>query len=87
MDGIRYQRETFASHPDRVVVLRLTASRAQAIGLRVKLRDAKRPLMAVAPTQAVGANGLSFSGRILPEKPASEADRRWNGTGKKGGPS
>jgi alpha-L-fucosidase 2 len=77
--GIRFQRESFASHPDRVVVMRLTASRPQSIDLRVKLNDAKRPLMALAPTQAVGSNGLAFSGKLLPEKPASKADQRWNG--------
>lgn len=77
--GIRYQREVFASHPDGIVVVRLTASRPRSLDLRVSLRDAKRVHMSVATAQLVGTNGLKFAGRIAPEQPPVEADQRWNG--------
>ncbi|MEK5491750.1 glycoside hydrolase family 95 protein [Paenibacillus sp. FSL R7-0297] len=35
--GIRYSREVFASHPDQVIVVRLSASKDHAISFRAKL--------------------------------------------------
>lgn len=36
-DGIRYQREYFASHPDSLIAIRLTADRAHAINTNISL--------------------------------------------------
>ena len=38
-NGVGYQRTAFASHPDRVIVIHLTADRAAALSGRVQLAD------------------------------------------------
>jgi alpha-L-fucosidase 2 len=38
--GVRHSREVFASHPDQVIVIRLTTDRKRAIGCSVGLRTA-----------------------------------------------
>ncbi len=38
-DGVRFQREAFASHPDQVMVFRYTADKPGALTGRVSLTD------------------------------------------------
>lgn len=79
VDGVRFRREVFASHPDRVVVLRLTSSRPGTLDFKVSLKDSKKILVPLAKTIPVGTRGLTFSGHIAPASPPASADQRWNG--------
>lgn len=52
VDGVTYRRETFASHADRVLVVRLTCSQPGALSLRVALDGDEQPFFTyvAAPT-------------------------------------
>ncbi|MBB3193223.1 glycoside hydrolase family 95 protein [Roseateles terrae] len=54
--GVWFERETFASHPDQVIVMRLTASRPGQYSGRVRLEDRHGASILVdgAMTEAVG---------------------------------
>jgi alpha-L-fucosidase 2 len=68
-----YRRELFASYPDQVLVLRLTASRAGRLAFSVAL-DSPQPATTVVAT---GSGGLQLSGQIQPrQNPA----RSWTGS-------
>jgi alpha-L-fucosidase 2 len=68
-----YRRELFASYPDQVLVLRLTASRPGRLTFGVAL-DSPQPATAVLAT---GSNGLELTGQIQPrQNPA----RSWTGS-------
>ncbi|MBR3503345.1 MAG: glycoside hydrolase family 95 protein [Clostridia bacterium] len=54
-DGVRYVRETFVSAPDQVLVMRLTADRAGALGFAVNLA----PAMDAAVRMTDGAVSIS----------------------------
>lgn len=43
VDGVTYRREAFASHPDRVFVVRLTCSQPGALGLRITVDGDEQP--------------------------------------------
>jgi alpha-L-fucosidase 2 len=58
--GVTYRREVFASHPDQVIVLRLTASRPGRIAFQAGLRSAHED----ASVTASGASGLSMTGQV-----------------------
>lgn len=78
-DGVTFTREVFASHPDRVVVIRLTADRPASLTFDVSLKDVKRRQLApVATTADAAARQLTFAGRLSrpPGVPATEL--RWN---------
>ena len=60
VDGVRYTREVFASHPDQVVVVRLTADRAGAITFGSwidRQQDAR--------TEIVGSDRLNLAGELV----------------------
>jgi alpha-L-fucosidase 2 len=68
-----YRRELFASHPDQVLVLRLTASRPGRLTFSVAL-DSPQPATTVV---AAGGDGLQLTGQIQPrQNPA----RSWTGS-------
>ncbi len=52
VNGINYQREVFASHPDKVIVLRIKADKKGAISCKIGLNGAHP----TAKTTAVGAS-------------------------------
>ncbi len=56
--GVRFTRETFASHPDQVMVFRYTASKAHALSGKIELKSGQK-----AQTEAT-ADGLSFAGAM-----------------------
>jgi alpha-L-fucosidase 2 len=58
-DDITYQREIFASHPDEVIVIRLTADRPASLTFKIRM-DSPHP---TAATQAKGAGRLEMSGQ------------------------
>ena len=57
--GVRFTRETFASAPDDVIVVRLSADKPGMISFRVRLDRPER-----ATTVADGMNGLLLTGRM-----------------------
>ena len=57
-NGVCYQRTAFASHPDRVIVIHLTANKAGALTGRVQLTDMHQVRIAAA------GNQLSAAGRL-----------------------
>lgn len=59
-DGVNYQRECFASYPDKVVVLHLTASKKGMISGKIMLTDAHQG------TISVSVNKITATGK-LPE--------------------
>jgi alpha-L-fucosidase 2 len=58
--GVGYTREVFASFPDQVIVVRLTATAAAALNLSVRLKS-PHP---TARTAALGSEGIEMTGQI-----------------------
>lgn len=74
-----FTREVFASHPDRVVVVRLTTDRPSALTFDVSLRDVpRRQLAPVATSVDVEARELTFAGRLSRPPGVPATDLRWN---------
>lgn len=77
--GVTFTREVFASHPDRVVVIRLTADRPASLSFQVALKDAARRPLAPAPTaSSEPERQLSFTGKLSRPPQAPAGDLRWN---------
>ncbi|MBP1766659.1 MAG: hypothetical protein H6P98_774 [Candidatus Aminicenantes bacterium] len=68
-DGVRYQRAAFASHPDGVIVIHLTADKPAAHSGRVQLADMHRARIAAdgRKLSAVGKleNGFEYEAQLL----------------------
>ncbi|MHB8957318.1 MAG: glycoside hydrolase family 95 protein [Pirellulaceae bacterium] len=68
-NGVRYQRTAFASHPDRVMIIHLTADKAAALTGRVQLADMHQARIAAAGNQlsSVGSmgNGFEYEAQLL----------------------
>lgn len=76
---ITYTREVLASHPDRVVVIRLTASHPASLTFDVALKDVKRRQLApVATSVDAASRQLSFAGRLSRPPGVPATDLRWN---------
>jgi alpha-L-fucosidase 2 len=67
-NGVTFTREVFSSHPDQVMVIRLTADQPGAISCTVRLTDAHQArISATADTvTATGSldNGLAYQSRV-----------------------
>ena len=70
-DGVRYQREYFASHPDQAVVVRLTADRPAMIGLTIRVSAPTNRTQTITATGgritlagALTDNGLRFEAQV-----------------------
>ncbi|MDR1865303.1 MAG: glycoside hydrolase family 95 protein, partial [Bacteroidales bacterium] len=74
-NGVNYTREYFASAPENVIVVRLTADRKRKINLSLTLRREKDARTYTVPTDP---NSLLLSGRI------SQGNRRQNNDGEPG---
>jgi alpha-L-fucosidase 2 len=72
-----FTREVFASHPGRVVVMRLTSNIPGALTFQVALQDAKRPPLPPAPT-TVTSSQLEFSGKLSRPARVPKNELRWN---------
>ena len=59
LDGVKFERELFASHPDQVLVVRLTASKKGSLNFHANL---SRP--EAAEVSAVGADQLLMRGQL-----------------------
>ena len=61
LNGVRYQREVFASAPNQVVVIRLTADRANAIGFNATFDSPQRTTVSSPDSATIGLDGVSGS--------------------------
>ncbi|WP_433537908.1 glycosyl hydrolase family 95 catalytic domain-containing protein [Micromonospora sp. CA-249363] len=59
LNGVRYQREVFASAPDGVIVLRLTADRANSITFNATFDSPQRTTMSSPDAATIAADGIS----------------------------
>ncbi|MCX6872440.1 MAG: glycoside hydrolase family 95 protein [Verrucomicrobia bacterium] len=68
-NGVRYQRSAFASHPDGVIVIQLTADKPAAYTGRVQLTDMHQARIAAAGNRlsAVGKleNGFEYEAQLM----------------------
>ena len=69
-DGVTYKREMFCSHPDQVMVIRLTASKPRSLTGRIRLVDGGRGAKTKLKGQQLvfkGAlsNGLLYESRLM----------------------
>ncbi|MEK7676567.1 MAG: glycoside hydrolase N-terminal domain-containing protein [Verrucomicrobiota bacterium] len=63
MNGVRFEREVFASHPDQVLVMRLTADKPGRINFTATLSRPER-----AATQAEGSDAVVMRGQMFDGK-------------------
>jgi alpha-L-fucosidase 2 len=61
--GVRFRRETFASHPDQTIVTRLTAGRAGGLACRIRLTSPHRE----SSTAVDGGRRLVLRGQVEAE--------------------
>ena len=59
-DGVRYERQVFSSHPDQVLVVRLTADKGGSLKFRAVLTSPHKS----AQTRRSGAGQLTLSGSV-----------------------
>ena len=71
VDGVTYQREAFASYPDRAIIVRLTANKPGRINFRLRMdsRQANSQTRVYMPDTLamagqVETNGLKFESRV-----------------------
>jgi alpha-L-fucosidase 2 len=76
---VTFTREVFASHPDRVVVIRLSADQSSSLSFGVALKDVpRRQLAPVSTTVSEADRQLSFSGKLSRPTNLPAGDLRWN---------
>ena len=76
---VTFTREVFASHPDRVVVIRLTADKPASLSFGIALKDVpRRQLAPVSTTASEPDRQLSFTGKLSRPAKATPGDLRWN---------
>lgn len=68
-NGVIYTREVFASHPDGVIVMRLTASKPHSLTFTASLTR-----QAEASTKVYGGNTLALTGQALPDPKANPGE-------------
>ncbi|MGI5151774.1 glycosyl hydrolase family 95 catalytic domain-containing protein [Plantactinospora sp. CA-294935] len=59
LNGVRYQREVFASAPDQVIVIRLTADRANSITFRATFDSPQRTTVSSPDATTIAIDGIS----------------------------
>jgi len=70
-NGVHYERDYFASYPDKVIVMRLTADKTGQITGKVKLTDTHKALKTVTGNNRLTAtgklteNGMDYESQIL----------------------
>jgi alpha-L-fucosidase 2 len=68
-NGITYTREVFASHPDSVIVMRLTASKPHSLSFTASLTRQSN-----ASTTISGGDTLVLAGQALPDQKANPGE-------------
>ncbi|WP_089158162.1 glycosyl hydrolase family 95 catalytic domain-containing protein [Micromonospora sp. NBS 11-29] len=61
LNGVRHQREVFASAPDQVIVVRLTADRANSITFSATFDSPQRTTVSSPDAATIGLDGISGS--------------------------
>jgi alpha-L-fucosidase 2 len=61
LNGVRYQRDVFASAPDQVIVVRLSADRAGSIGFTATFDSPQRTTTSSPDQASIGLDGISGS--------------------------
>ncbi|WFE39955.1 glycoside hydrolase N-terminal domain-containing protein [Micromonospora sp. WMMD998] len=61
LNGVRHQREVFASAPDQVIVVRLTADRANSITFSATFDSPQRTTVSSPDSATIGLDGISGS--------------------------
>jgi alpha-L-fucosidase 2 len=69
-NGVKYLRECFASYPDKVIVLRLTAGKKGMISGKIRLTDAHQASISVSGNKITASgklteNGMEYESQIL----------------------
>ena len=86
-NGVRYQRTAFASHPDGVIVVHLTADKPGACTGRVQLADMHQAQISSAGNQlkSVGkiGNGFEYEAQLLVRHENGTVATRKDGVGSK----
>ncbi len=59
LNGVRHQREVFASAPDQVIVIRLTADRANSITFNATFDSPQRTTMSSPDAATAALDGIS----------------------------
>jgi alpha-L-fucosidase 2 len=59
LNGVRYRREVFASAPDQVIVIRLTADRANSITFTATFDSPQRTTVSSPDNASIGLDGVS----------------------------
>ncbi|MEO3926831.1 glycoside hydrolase N-terminal domain-containing protein [Micromonosporaceae bacterium B7E4] len=59
LNGVRYQREVFASAPDQVIVIRLTADRANSITFSATFDSPQRTTVSSPDATTIAIDGIS----------------------------
>ncbi|SCG64319.1 glycosyl hydrolase family 95 catalytic domain-containing protein [Micromonospora humi] len=59
LNGVRHQREVFASAPDQVIVVRLTADRANSITFSATFDSPQRTTVSSPDSATIGLDGIS----------------------------
>ncbi len=76
-NGVNFQRECFASYPDKVIVLRITANRKGMISGKIRLTDAHQAAITVSgkkitATGRLAENQMEYEAQILVQHKGGE---------------
>jgi len=77
VNGVEYMREMFASYPDNVIVVRLTADKPGSLSFDVALDSPQ----ANTQTHPDGETGLFMTGQLLPRAGDKKGNAAWDGEG------
>ncbi|MDP4186770.1 MAG: glycoside hydrolase family 95 protein, partial [Bacteroidota bacterium] len=69
-NGVNYQRECFASYPDKVIVFHITANKKGMISGKIKLTDAHQAAISISRNKITAngkliENGMEYESQIL----------------------
>ena len=77
-DGVEFSREVFASHPDQVLVVRLTASRKEQLTFTMGIDSPQQGVR----VETAGRDGLLMTGQVQPrQNPPNTWTGSWNEPG------
>lgn len=65
-NGVRYRRDVFASHPDQIIVVRMTADKPESISFDATLTSPQRASVSEMDARTIGLAGISADWRDTP---------------------
>ena len=72
--GVRHAQEVFASHPDQVIVMRLTADRPGQVSFTATFNSPQKSAVSDLDPHTIALNGISGDAEGIP---AASSSRRW----------